>query len=269
MAVQGIPKTEAGALGEAGIPEVYDLQGRQLWSRPEAGAILGFLAPDRLFAYHLAKKGKLAGFDTVDIHTGVVTPWIAEPHGRVAALDPAGHRIAVFSDADESKTLILDYPSGRILQSLKNQTRVTGGYPGGFPFQFFAEDGKTLCSVETIDRFDRHPTCNDVETGKPVAEFSRSAGWRDRLRQHQWLAHGAQRTHLSAGVGRAPIPFRGRAVWDFRTDSEVASWGPPGPQVAWLATQGSGVPITPVTISATGRYVAESFGTELRIYQIP
>ncbi len=272
VAVQGMPLTEAGALLEAGVPKVYNLQGRQLWTRPAAGAILGFLAPGRLLAYRLTKKGNLAGFDTVDIAADAVIPWIAEPHGRLAALDAAHHRVAVFADTGESRTVILDYPSGRILQSLKNHTVTLsndgGNYGGGYPFQYFAENGRTLCTSETVGTFQTHPQCTDIDSGEPVAEFRRFQGGAPAA-----ASTGGSRMVLSDLTWlpdrSGAYSFRGRVVWDFRTNSEVAAWGPPAPHVAWLGIPASITPIMPVAISATGAYVAESFGSGLRVYRIP
>jgi hypothetical protein len=245
-----------------GAPRIYNLRGQLVWTGPQSGPLLGFIAPGRLLARHAKANGRPAGFDIVDIRTSAVTPWFAPRHGRFAAIDSERGLLAVFPDSEGSKTLIVDYATGKIVQSVKNQNQTTTtGSPCysdevticdlntfAAPQVFFAENGKSLCEAARVGAFKNHPVCRDVDTGKTIAEFQEVDGG-----SPAGASTRATRMVLSKLNG-----YSGRVVWDFRSGTEVAAWEPSTRQNPWLG------PVSPL-----GNYIAEALGDELHIYQIP
>jgi hypothetical protein len=134
-------------------PRMYNLRGELLWTGPPSGSLLGFIAPGRVLVSHNKADRSPAGFDTIDIPTSAVTPWPAPRHWAVPAIDSKRGLLAVFPDPESSKTLIVDYATGKIVQSLNNQNlqnlQNLGMLfsPGSGDWVYFAESGKTLCDV--------------------------------------------------------------------------------------------------------------------------
>ena len=258
VVVQGITGRGYGH----GAPRIYNLRGEMVWTGPLSGPLLGFIAPWRVLTRHIRADGRPAGFDTIDIRTSAVTPWRAPRQGQFAAIESRRGILAMFSDSEGSKTLIVDYATGKVVQSLKNQnqTTVTGPpcYDEGSgicdlntfvaPQVYFAENGRTLCEAAKVGAFKNNPVCRDVDTGRTIAEFRGIDGG----------APASASTRASRVVLSKLNGYNGRVVWDFRSGTEVAAWGPV-----------KGVLAQAVAISPSGNYVAEALGDELRIYQIP
>jgi len=168
----------------------------------------------------------------------------------------------VFPDSEGAKTLIVDYTTGKVVQSVKNQnqTTVTGPpcYSEGSgicdlntfvaPQAYFAENGRTLCEAARVGAFKNNPVCRDVDSGKTIAEFRGVDGG----------APAGASTRASRMVLSKLNGSNGRVVWDFRSGDEVAAWGP-----------STGLLPAALAISPSGNYVAEALGDELHIYQIP
>lgn len=257
-----------------GTPKIYNLRGELVWTGPQSGYLLGFIAPALLLARH---PGRLTGFDTIDIRTSAVTAWRAPRDWNFPAIDPERGLLAVLPDWQSSKTLIVDAATGKVVRSLKNQNQATllnvSSYGSSPPEVYFAENGKTLCEAERVGAFKSHPVCRDVDTGKTIAEFpgldggapagASARGSRMVLSKLHYLPGGIQ-------SGLRAETYSGWVVWDFRSGTEVAAGGPSTQQTAWLGgIQGSGLPNSAVAISPLGNYVAEVLGDELYIYQIP
>ncbi len=259
-----------GNLGRGhGPPRIYNLRGELVWTGPQSGPLLGFIAPGRLLAQHAKGKGRFSGFDTIDVRTSAVTAWpasrAASRHWSLGAISPDRHLLAVFPDTERSKTLIVDYATGKVLQSMKNQVDRLATVSGA-PWVYFAEHGKTLCSAASPSVFSNYPTCRDVDTGKTIAELKGIDGGEPA----DGSAGGSRMvvTKLNDFPRRSggEMTYSGNVVWDFRSGTEIAAWAASGLQVRPLLL--SVVPPT-VTISSSGRYVALQFGEEVQIYELP
>jgi hypothetical protein len=245
-----------------GSPKVYNLRGELQWTGPPSGEIAGFVRPGRLLARHAIGKGKFTGFDSFDIGTSAVTPWPAPRHWSIGAISPERHLLAVFPDTWRSKTLIVDYATGKVLQSMKNHVAAESGTP----WVYFAEHGKTLCSAASPGVSSNYPICRDVDTGKTIAELKGINGG-----ESADASAGSSRMVVTkmndfpslSGVG---LTYSANVVWDFRRGAEIAAWAAPGLEVRPLFL--SVVPPV-VAISSSGRHVALQSGEELRIYELP
>jgi hypothetical protein len=257
-----------------GAPKIYNLRGELIGTGPQSGPLIGFIAPGLLLARH---PGKLTGFDTVDIRTAAITPWRAPRHWKFPAIDPERGLLAVLPDAESLKTLIVDSATGKVVQSMNNQNQVTvvfvGAYGSSSPELSFAENGKTLCEAELVGVFKSHPVCRDVDTGKTIAEFDGLDGGAPSSASARGSRMVLSRLNFMPGGIRGPEraeTYSGHVVWDFRSGTEVAAWRPSTQRTAWLhALGGAGLPAPSVAISPLGNYVAEVFGDELHLYQIP
>jgi hypothetical protein len=274
-----------------GVSKMYNLRGELVWTGPLSEPILGFIAPGRLLARHVKADGKIAGFDTIDIRTSAVTLWRAPRNGHFAAIDSERGLVAMFTDSEGSKTLIVDYTTGKVVQSVKNQVQTTfqGSTCYGDEFSIcdmndstapgvhFTENGKTLCKAALVGSFKNYPVCRDVDTGRTIAEFrgvdggepasASTRGSRMVLSKLKYLPAANYRRNWVSTPGTEN--YSGGVVWDFRTGSEVAAWGPSTRQTTWLFGGANGLSAPWVAISPLGNYVAEVLGDELRIYQIP
>ncbi|HEY4361625.1 MAG TPA: hypothetical protein VGN17_11670 [Bryobacteraceae bacterium] len=257
-----------------GKAALWDLQGKQLWRRDgpglsadgPPGGIAGFLDAQHLLARGVPSKGATSEFEVLNLQGQVVDMWAAPKHAKVADISPERGLVAVLSQA-ASKTLIVDAKSKKTILSKDNPYSYLG--EDGGSWQYFTESGKTLCSVGSVGRGrpqrDTSTECWDVDTGKKIARFERFPGGAPAAAS----AHGS-RLVLTRDLA---FPLRGealvfpageRVVWDFRSGAEVASWE--SPQVVW--TNGAHI-FDAVALSSTGRYVAETTGNLLRIYQLP
>ena len=252
-----------------GPPKIYNLRGELVWTGPQSGPLLGFIAPGRLLAQHAKGKGGFSGFDTIDVRTSAVTAWpasrAASRHWSLGAISPDRHLLAVFPDTERSKTLIVDYATGKVLQSMKNQVDRLATVSGA-PWVYFAEHGKTLCSAASPSVFSNYPTCRDVDTGKTIAELKGIDGGEPA----DGSAGGSRMvvTKLNDFPRRSggEMTYSGNVVWDFRSGTEIAAWAASGLQVRPLLLS---VVRPAVTISSSGRYVALQFGEEVQIYELP
>lgn len=245
---------------QPGAPRIYNLRGELVWTGPQSGALLGFIAPGLLLARHGKAEGRSAGFDTIDVGTSAVTTWRAARNWAVRAIEPERGLLAVFPGVESSGTLIVDYATGKVVQSVKNQNQNTLVVPwAGFDRVYFAENGRTLCDVAMLGSFKTYPVCRDVDTGKTIAEFHgldggqpasvSTRGSRMVLSNLNYLAAGSFR-----GKSRPEAKsYSDRVVWDFRAGTEVAAWRPATAQTAWLRGASAGVNLlAPVAISLQG-----------------
>jgi hypothetical protein len=197
--------------------------------------------------------------------------------------------VALFKDIEGSKTVIVDYATGKVVQSLTNQNQATcsgGAFPVcelanySAPQVYFAENGKTLCEAAAVGSFKNYPVCRDISTGKTIAEFRdvdgglpasvSTGGARMVLSRLNYLPAANYRKNWGANTPGAET-WAGRLVWDFRTGTEVAAWSSSTRPTAWLGQFGaaSGLSAPWASISPLGRYVAEVLGDELHIYEVP
>jgi hypothetical protein len=277
------PNSDAVLVGEfagkQGIAKLYSIRGTQLWehdglrvelfSYNPAGGVFGFLDPEHLLARESPKDGK-AGFETLDLEGHVIDTWPAPKQWELAALNPNRHLLAVFADHIQSKTLVIDYPSKKMLQTRSNPTWLyqDGGRSAGV-WQYFAEGGKTLCSVGSAESRPAGAECWDADSGAKIAEFQRFTGGipaaasacGSRLVLTEETRFWSKRRSEIDSYGE-------RVVWDFRSGAELAAWQTTGQAVVTHGTSAVIRP-TPVAISSTGHYVAEGGGGILRIYELP
>jgi hypothetical protein len=228
-----------------------------------AGEIFGFLDSSRLIAEVLAKH-EPAAFATLDLHGKVTGTWPVSKKWTIAAISPERRLLAVYSDDERSKTLIVDYSSRKVIQSKANPTWLDrAGDRTLINAEFFTEAGRTLCTVGGAAGQARPAECWNVDTGKTIGEFRRFFGG----------SPAAASAHASRVVltefresFRQGIDYYGdRVVWNFRSGAEIASWPAPGQAVG----PDSVLRPSSVAISATGRLVAEGVNGILRVYELP
>jgi hypothetical protein len=278
------PNSDAVLVGELagskqGIAKLYSLRGTQLWehdgpglqlfSYNPAGGVFGFLDSEHLLARESPKDGK-AACDTLDLQGHVLDTWPAPKEWELAAINPDRHLLAMFADHIQSKTLVIDYPSKKVLQTRSNPTWLyqNGGRSAGV-WQYFADGGKTLCSVGSAESHPAGAECWDAGSGEKIAEFQRFTGGAPAAASDRGSRLVLTQETRFWSKRRSEIGSYGeRVVWDFRSGAELAAWETTGQAVVTHGTSAVIRP-TPVAISSTGRYVAEGGGGILRIYELP
>jgi hypothetical protein len=270
--VQGVNQNSRNPYKE-GIVTIWDLEGNELLRRNgpglsadiPAGGVFGFLDASHLLARRIPAKGPPA-FETINLQGGTADTWTVPKHWRVVDMSPDRSLLAVLTDRF-LKTLIVEYPSKKVILSKDNPYGRTGGDGGSW--QYFTEKGKTLCSVGSVGRLnpelDTVTECWDVDSGKKVAQFDGFRGGAPAAASSGGsrlvLTHNTAFPLKNSGL---LFPRGERIVWDFRSDTVVASWE--APQVASVGA----MPIyDSAAISASARYVAESAGAVFRIYELP
>ncbi len=268
------------------VIKAYNLRGELLWTGPSSGGMAGFIDPGHLLVRHRQRNHKPAGFDTINVRTSAVTPWPVPRHWMFAAMNPDRRLVAMFPDSEKTKTVIVDYATGKVLQSMKNQ--VSDLYWYGPMFVHFAEHGKAVCFA-ALDaqsfsvRFSNYPICRDVDTGRTIAELktvdggepadASSAGTRVVLTNLNGFP-GASRTEAEsrskadAISGPGLQTYSGNVVWDVRSGEEIAAWKPGDLRLALLGQPLAGT-VPTVAISSSGKYVVMGFGDEVRVYELP
>ena len=229
--------------------------------------MFGFLDTEHLLAGGILSK-RTVGLETIDLQGQVVDTWTPPKQWRVVDMSPDRHLLAVLSDDPATKTLVVDYPSKKVILTKDNSypdLSLGGGYRE--TSQFFTEGGKTLCSVGSAQmnepRFDVATECWNVDSGKSIAKFDGFPGGAPAAAS----SRGSRLilTHYTVVRGTVSGGYLGAeyVVWDFRSGAQVAAWKP----------QQSTTRIPPrlsgIAISSTGRYVAEIAGDVLRIYELP
>jgi hypothetical protein len=232
-----------------------------------AGGVLGFIDGEHLLARAVPGKGKPPAFDTLDLEGRVIDTWPAQKQWELAAISPERHLLAVFSDSDQSKTILIDYASKRLIQTKSNPTWLyqDGNRSQGI-WEYFAESGKTLCLIGSAESHAAGAECWDVETGEKIAEFHRFPGGMPAAAS----IHGSrlvltQVTPFRSKNGPLIDSYGQRVVWDFRSGGEIAAWGITGQ----IAGKDNIVVPSAIAISSTGRYIAEGAKGILRIYELP
>ena len=256
-----------------GSANLYNLRGDALWkldhpkSKPWlAPWIVGFLDTEHLLAHHVLSNGSASGFDTMDLQGHVTDTWTTSKEWNGAVLNSDRHLLAVFSDQEQSKLLIVDYSSKKVFPIKSDPTWLyRDGNRSWRISAYFAESGKTICTVGSAESRDTLPQCWDADSGRKFAEYKRFPGGLPAAAS----AHGS-RIVLTQGwfIPRKKDSEKfsgGRVVWDFRSGREVAT----------LEAQGQSpdkygiVHPAPIAISATGHYLAEGANGILRIYELP
>jgi WD40 repeat protein len=265
----------ASAAHKQGLAKLYSVRGNQLWEHVNTGqtiwdadgGVFAFLDPGPLLARQISDKGKPAGFETLDLQGQVIDTWPEQKQWQVAAINPDRHLVAVFPDRSLSKTLIIDYPSKRVIQTKSNPTWLyEGGGRSQGVLEYFVEAGKTICTVGSAESRAVDAECRDVDSGQKIAEFHRfTGGWPAAASDHASRLVLTQETRFWSKRRSQIDSYGERVVWDFRAGTEIAAWGVRG--------QSSGassiIQPSPVAISPTGRYLAEGADGILRIYELP
>lgn len=265
-------------LAEVGSPgaqsaKLYNLRGEELWERDGPRSkpfvypwIIGFLDAGRLLAYHVLKNGSASGFDTMDLQGHVIDTWNAPKGWNGAVINSDRHLLAVFSDQEQSKLLIVDYSSKKVVPIKSDPTWLYRNGSRSFRISaYFAENGKTICTNGSAQSRDTPPQCWDTDSGQKIAEYkgfpgglpaeASAHGSRIALTQDWFIPRRKDSEKLSGG----------RVVWDFRSGTEVTALEARG-----QAPDKYGI-VHPalIAISATGRYLAEGADGILRIYELP
>jgi hypothetical protein len=264
---------------------VYAIPSGELW-RPEGltGEMYGFVGTGQLLALKPPVSSESDPFsrvqalrraplvlDTIDVGGRLLDEWTQPPRSLMQAVNSDRHLILATlpqpagpcPSQDCSKTFVMDYPRKTVVHDW------SPGLPGK---PYFAEAGRTVCSVDMVGRNSDWAQCFDADSGKKVAEFNGFKGGDP----------AGVTTHASCIVVTHTRFFRGiteefdtesnqdRVVWDFRANKVVAQW----------------VPVTqteehyynglhevrrwgPFAISPSGRYLAEGSNGLLRIYELP
>jgi WD40 repeat protein len=262
----------------SGSAQLYNVRGSQLWKREHPGKqvllepwIVGFIDPDHLLAHHVPTKGGPDGFETLDLQGQVVDTWTASKQWRGGSINSDRHLLAVFSDFAQSKLLIIDYPSKKVMRIQSDPTWLyRDGGRSALITAYFAQNGKTICTVGSAKSHDTHAQCWDLDSGQKIADFERFLGGRPAAAS----AHGSRIVLTQSWVlgnnrtGRETFSG-GRVVWDFRSGAEVAAWAPAVQSLDRDRNVRDIAQPAPVAISPTGRYVAEGADGMLRIYELP
>ena len=277
-----------------GIAKLWDLRGDELLRRRgqgltvstsldlgkigdgPIGGIFGYLDSTHLLARRMPAKKMPPAFETIDLQGQVVDTWTVPNHWAVADISPERGLLAILNE-QATKTLVVDHQSKNVILTRDNPSGHRSGYniAEGGRWQFFTESGKTLCSVGSSatdePRFDTTTVCWDVDSGTKIAEFDGFPGGDPAAASSHGsrlvLTHNIAFPHKKGAIvfpddKRGAIVFPGgkRVVWDFRTGREIADW-----EVPEIATSSHG----DVAISSSGRYVAETAGSLVRIYELP
>jgi hypothetical protein len=271
FAVGSTPNTQNRLAG--GTLKVWNFRGEELSHSDGpfrmdfalSGATFGFVDSEHLLVREDSTR-KSHGFKILDLHGQFVNTWTAPKQWKVVDISPDRHLLAV-SDERTFKTLVVDYPSKKVILSKDNPYQPLDIEPyqaaeNRVSRELFTEGGRTLCSVGSVEfqpaRKDTFTECWDVDSGKKIAQFGGFLGGAPAAAS----SHGS-RLVLTNGIllrskksGAIFESYGQHVVWDFRSGDEVAAWGNiSGP--------------APIAISSSGRYVAEANGVLLRIYELP
>ncbi len=257
-----------------GIVKLWDLKGDELLHRDgpgfsedrPVGGIFGFLDPEHLLSRRIPAKGTPAAFETINLQGQVVHTWTVPKHWTVVDISPDRGLLAVLAEHG-SKTLIVDSTSKKVVLAKDNPHSYLGSDGGSW--QYFTEGGKTLCSVGSVGtgnpQFDTATECWDVDSGKKIAQFEGFPGGAPAAASAQGSRLVLTRDVAFPRKGVALVyPLGERVAWDFRSGVEIAAWE--APQV--VSTSASHI-YDSVAMSSSGRYVAETVGALVRIYELP
>jgi WD40 repeat protein len=237
--------------------------------------MFGFVDPE-----HLLGRGDSArkphAFEILDLHGQVVNTWAAPKQWKVVDTSPDRHLLAVLSDQRAFKTLVVEYPSKKVILTKDNPYQELGTDQSAIFSDFFTEGGRTLCSVGSVEfqpaRKDTFTQCWDVDSGKKIAQFDGFLGGAPAAAS----SHGS-RLVLTSGFlftkkkteALRVVSYGQRVVWDFRSGKEVAAWDLPEFSSSTMSHGPELLRLAPVAVSSSGRYVAEAHGVLLRIYELP
>lgn len=278
--VQGIVPNAGNPHSLDGVLKAWNLHGEKLFEHERRsmrdvleGGIFGFPDPAHVLITSRAVNGQPARFETVDLHGGVVAAQTVPKHWRVRDVSPDRHLLAVFPDEQASKTLIVDASSNKVVLTRDNPYDLPASQ-GGVD-EYFTEGGKTLCSVGSVgylpERKDTLTECWDVDSGRKIAQFDHFLGGAPAAAS----SHGSRLVLTNALLFTSKhdqnvlASYGDRVAWDFRSGKEISVWNTP--QFIWKTTNhgiNSPAPM-PVAISSTGRFIAEGYGTLLRISELP
>jgi hypothetical protein len=247
----------------AAPPKWYAVPGGELWKQGQPDGRLtgvpGFVDMAHGLAYEAGLHASFSAheptvLDTFDLAGRIVDTWRSPGPWIVVAVSPDRHLLAV---SEETATAaenhyIFDYRTKTVVRR----------WPGEFfPQPYFAEGGKTVCSVQLYGRGSPHAQCWDVDSGDKVSEFSGFSGGQPA----SVSSHGSRvlLTHVRVYRGITEEhdlhSFHNRIVWDFRTGKEVVAWVP----MTQVRETGLNPPEDKATgfglsvLSPSGRYVAE------------
>jgi len=257
------------------IARLWNLRGEELWHldmgtlKDRPIQIFGFLDAEHLLANGVSVKKTAGVLETIDLQGKVVDTWTAPKQWRAVDVSPDRHLLAVLSDDEASKTLVVDYASKKVILSKDNPYHDLNR--GGESFgnsQYFTEGGKTLCSVGALQQlggpeFNVAPECWDVDSGKRIAKFDGIRGGAPAAASPRGSRLILTRYTAVPGPGHSSYLGVEYVVWDFRSGTQVA---------VWKSQQTGTIPpprLSSMAISSTGRYAAEIAGDVLRIYELP
>jgi hypothetical protein len=234
----------------------------------------GFLGPNRIVAGvllgidHGVARSRIEFFDSECKSGG---EWDPEyPDWGITDVSPErgfvsmGHRNGLRPDAPR-EIEILDPIARKVIQSWP---AAQSGYESRF-----ADNGHVLCvgdgGADLYENRKVPPRCMDVDTGEKIAEARGIVGGAPFA-----AAEHGSRVVASDHSSTFNLRFREydtalkrRVVWDFRKNTEIASWKPEMQTYSLLGGKPAKEPFV-FAISPDGEYVAEGGNGILRLYKI-
>ncbi len=163
----------------------------------------------------------------------------------------------MLSDDQATKTLVVDYPSKKVILTKDNPYQDLSRVAQYRQIlEYFTEGGKTLCSVGSAQmgdpetKFDIATECWDVDSGKSVAKFGGFRGGAPAVASPRGSRLILTHYTKLPGYGSSDLLGVEYVVWGFRSGTQVAVWKPQQPS-ARIPLDSPGI-----AISSTGRYAA-------------
>ena len=274
-----------------GPPLLYTIPSGQVWryGRPFVlgGTLFGFVGADQ---WLMAKPPPTGFFDldpagaarqfvqmpivleTRDLTGQLLDEWTKPQSWTIYAVNPDRHLLVVTAERPHNtcgrqycaSMLAINYQTKKVAQEWPSG-------PAGKPY--FAEAGKTLCSVDIGGRESHVAQCFDIDSGKKIAEFTGFKGGDPADVTTHASRIALSHIDLIQGINEEfdKNLYKDRVIWDFRANKEVAEWVP-AMQTSESYFKGGAQKATawgPFAISPTGRHLAEGSNGILRIYELP
>jgi hypothetical protein len=272
------PTSELLFVNRRGGMMAFSIPGAQPWLEGRFDSRLGLLegfvdgehgladgtVRDPLQALRLKEPLTLLTFDLLG---RVVNTWTRPQYSSIEAVSPERHLLAMADEGDRG-------PAKRYLIDSRTKSTVRSwAKDGPFSKQYFAEAGRTVCSVGTHGRQSQPAQCWDVDSGAKIAEFLDFPGGAPTSVSSQSSRLVLTHIRFFPGVDEESdkYSYKERILWDFRAGRSLAAWVPKSQVVeTGLGTSHDNFrEWGPFSISSSGRYLAEGSNGILRIFELP